>query len=95
LTGDFFTPLPWWGLNASASALLTWKSYVQDIPFARLVPGEEADNTSIVYVELIRGLAENLNAQLRFAWARAETDIGNSYYNRFGTTLLFNFRPGG
>jgi hypothetical protein len=95
VTADLFTPLPWWDLKANASALLTWKEYAQDTPFARLVPGEEADNTSIVYLGLVRSLAVNLNSELRFTWARAETDIGNSYFNRFGSTLLFNFRPGG
>jgi hypothetical protein len=95
VTGDVLTPLPWWGLSASANAMLTWKSYVNDTPFVRVVPGEEADNASIVYVDLVRQMAPNLNAQLRFGWTRAETDIGNSYFNRFGTTLLLNFRPGG
>jgi hypothetical protein len=95
VTGDLFTPLPWWSLGANAKAMLTWKSYVNEIPYVRLVPGEEADNASVVYFGLSRYLAMNLNAELRFGWTRAETDIGNSYYNRFGSTLLFNFRPGG
>jgi hypothetical protein len=95
VTSQLFTPLPWWGLNASGRALLTWKNYIVETPFARLVPGEEADNASIIEAALSRELAKNLTAQLRFGWTRAETDIGNSYFERFGTTLLFNFRPGG
>lgn len=95
VTGNLSTLLPWWDLAADARTQLNWKTYVRDTPFARLVPGEEADNASIVYLTLIRPVASNLDAHLRFGWTRAETDIGNSYYNRFGTTLLFNFRPGG
>ena len=92
--GDLTAPLPYWDLGVSAFALLTWKSYVQRLEFARLVPGEEADNASVVYVDLIRPLAENLDGVLRFGWTRAETDIGESYYRRVGATFLMNFRPG-
>jgi hypothetical protein len=93
VTSQLITTLPRWGLNASGRALLTWKSYIVETPFARLVPGEEADNASIIDVSLSRQLATNLTGQLRLGWTRAETDIGNSYYERLGTTLLFNFRP--
>jgi hypothetical protein len=95
VTGDAYVELPWWSLSTGLTSLLTWKAYVHQTQFARLVPGEEADNASVVHLDLIRPLASNLNATLRFGWTRAETDIGNSYYNRVGTSLLFNFRPAG
>jgi len=38
-------------------------------------------------------LAPNLDGVLRFGWTRAETDIGDQYYQRYGVSVLFNFRP--
>lgn len=93
--GDLTASLPIWELSTTVFTLFTWKSYVHVVEFDRLVPGEEADNASIVYLDLGRPLAENLDGVLRFGWTRAETDIGGSYYQRLGTTLLLNFRPGG
>jgi hypothetical protein len=93
VTGDLFTQLPWWGLSTKLVSLIAWKTYVHETPYARLVPGEEADNGSVVHLDLIRDMAPNLTATLRFGWTRAEADIGNSYYRRFGTSLLFAFRP--
>jgi hypothetical protein len=93
VTGNLYTALPWAGISANAVSLLTWKTYVHQTSFARLVPGEEADNASVVYLDLIRRIATNLDATLRFGWTRAETDIGNAYYRRFGVSALFNFRP--
>jgi hypothetical protein len=71
----------------------TFKSYVQDISFARLVPGEEADNASVTYLQIGHALASNLDGAVRFAWTRAETDIGDNYYRRFGGSIQFNYRP--
>jgi hypothetical protein len=61
--------------------------------FAQLVPGEEADNASVIYVEATRPLLLNLDGAVRFRWTRAETDIGNSYFERFGASFLFRYRP--
>jgi hypothetical protein len=88
----FSAPLPR-GLNLNLYALLTTKDYVHQTEFARLVPGEEADNASTVYLELARPLMVNLDGAVRFGWNRAETDIGDSYFERFGTTVLFRYRP--
>ena len=52
-------------LTLSVLALLTTKSYVNDTDFARLVPGEEADNASIVYAELVRSIRSNLDGGVR------------------------------
>lgn len=74
-------------------ALLTAKSYVHETDFARLVPGEEADNASIAYLQLGRPVAANLDAAFRLGWTRAETDIGSAYYRRLGASLQLNYRP--
>jgi hypothetical protein len=93
LRGFVFRELPVWGLYARATANLTWKTYVHETSFARLVPGEEADNASLLFIDLSREVAPNLDATLRFGWTRAETDIGRSYYRRLGTSLLMTFTP--
>ncbi|HSG07277.1 MAG TPA: hypothetical protein VLA36_02900 [Longimicrobiales bacterium] len=74
-------------------SVLTFKSYVHEISFARLVPGEEADNASVAYLQIGRALAANLDGAVRFAWTRAETDIGSAYYRRLGGSVQFNYRP--
>ena len=73
--------------------VLTSKSYIHPTEFARLVPGEEADNASVVYASLTRPLAPNLDGALRLGWTRAETDIGDSYFQRFGATFFLHYRP--
>ena len=85
-------PLPA-DMSLSLYALITRKSYVAETSFSRLVPGEEADNASVAYLQLGRPLAVNLDGAIRFGWTRAETDFGNAYYQRFGGTIQFNFRP--
>ncbi|MDP2955942.1 MAG: hypothetical protein Q8N53_05950 [Longimicrobiales bacterium] len=76
-------------------ALLTMKSYVHEIDFVFLVPGEEADNASIAYLQLGRPIATDLDGAFRLGWTRAETDIGNTYYRRLGASLQLNYRPNG
>lgn len=85
-------PLPH-DLTLNFFATLTDKRYLTSTEFARLVPGEEADNASVVYLELARPLFPNLDGALRFGWNRAETEIGNSYFERFGATFLLRYRP--
>jgi hypothetical protein len=87
-------PLPG-GFGINLFGVLTGKSYFSATEFARLVPGEEADNASVVYLSLTRALAPNLDGALRVGWTRAETDIGSSYFQRYGATLLFHYRPVG
>ena len=72
---------------------LTAKRYLTETEFAQLVPGEEADNASVIYVEASRPLFRNLDGAVRFGWTRAETDIGDSYFERYGATFLFRYRP--
>lgn len=85
-------PMPY-DLGLSFSADLTEKQYLTDSEFARLVPGEEADNASVVFLEVTRPFFVNLDGAVRLGWTRAETDIGDSYYERFGGSLLFRYRP--
>jgi len=82
-------------LSLSFFANLTEKWYKTRTAFARLVPGEEADNASVVYLELARPLMVNLDGAVRFGWNRAETDIGNAYFERYGATFLLRYRPWG
>jgi hypothetical protein len=93
VSGTFFRRLPWWDLATQVEVDLTAKSYVHETPFARLVPGEEADNASRLYLDVQKPLSENLTSTVRFGWTRAETDIGRSYYRRLGMSLLMTFRP--
>jgi len=72
---------------------LTDKSYLTETEFARLVPGEEADNASTIYLEMARPLMVNLDGAVRLGWNRAETDIGDSYFERYGATFLLRYRP--
>lgn len=90
----FQTPLPQ-DLTLNVYAVLMTKSYVRKTGFALLVPGEEADNASAAYIQLTRPVSSSLDAAVRLGWTRAETNTGNSYYQRFGGSLQFNFRPHG
>ncbi len=92
LRGELTAPLPW-DMSITLFTTVTGKDYLLETEFARLVPGEEADNASVAYVTLARPFAPNLDGRLRFGWTRAETDIGDSYYERYGVTFLFDFRP--
>ncbi|HKJ02208.1 MAG TPA: hypothetical protein VJ997_07125 [Longimicrobiales bacterium] len=85
-------PLPR-DFSLNVYSVFTFKSYVHDSGDARLVPGEEADNASVAYLQIGHALASNLDGAIRFAWARAETDIGSAYYRRFGGSIQFNYRP--
>ncbi len=78
----------------SAYAALTLKQYLEAIPSARLIPGEEANNASLAYLSLTRGLARNLDGTVRLGWTRAETEIGGEYFQRVGAYLLLRYRPG-
>ncbi|MBI4538518.1 MAG: hypothetical protein HY704_03280 [Gemmatimonadetes bacterium] len=80
--------------NLQFFAMLTGKSYLHRSPFARLVPGEEADNASVAFVSLSHPLTPALDGALRVGWTRAETEIGNAYFQRYGATFFLHYRPG-
>lgn len=88
----FNTSLPR-GVALSLYGALTAKQYIHESQFARLLPGEEANNASFAYVEVARNLAQNLDGTVRVGWTRAETEIGGAYFERFGGSFYFNFRP--
>ncbi len=92
--GQITYPLPW-SIIADAFVVATGKSYLFETEFVRLVPGEEADNASQAYLTLSRPVAVNLDAALQLGWTRAETDVGEQYYERYGVTVLFRYRPNG
>jgi len=77
----------------SFSADITTKRYLTKTEYVQLVPGEEADNASIVYLEASRPLYQNLDSAFRVGWTRAEENIGRSYFERFGVSVLFRYRP--
>lgn len=77
----------------SAYGALTAKQYLHDSDFARLLPGDEANNASLAYVSFARSLARNLDGTVRVGWTRAETEIGDAYFERFGAYFLLHFRP--
>ena len=87
-------PLPL-DVGATLLAVITGKSYVNESDFKVLIPGEEADNASVVYLDLARPLAQDLDGSVRLGWTRAEADVGNAYFQRFGVSMLLRYRPGG
>jgi len=81
-------------LSLSVYGALTAKQYLHPSEFARLLPGEEANNASLAYVSLSRPIARNLDGTFRVGWTRAETEIGDAYFQRYGATFLLHYRPG-
>ena len=59
-----------------------------------MVPGEEADNASALFLQVTRRLAENMDGSVRLGWTRAESNIADEYFERFSGTLLLTYRPG-
>ncbi len=92
LNASVSTPLPA-DMSLNVRAVLTAKDYLTETEFARLIPGEEADNASTVYVEVSRFLSNTVSAAVRAGWTRAETDIGDAYFVRYGTTVFLRYRP--
>ena len=82
-----------WDFLLQFSAVVTGKSYLHSTEFARLVPGEEADNASVVHLEFSRSLASNLDGALRFVGTRAEAEVGESYFRRYGVSVMLQYRP--
>ncbi|MEX0856069.1 MAG: hypothetical protein WD056_00720 [Gemmatimonadota bacterium] len=80
-------------LSLSLYGAYSVKQYLHASEFARLLPGEEADNASLAYVSLSRSLAMNLDGTFRVGWTRAETEIGDAYFQRFGGSFALHYRP--
>lgn len=60
-----------------------------------LVPGEEVNNALVVYLDLARPFAPALDGSVRLGWTRAEADVGDSYFQRFGISMLLRCHPNG
>jgi len=91
-SGLFTTSLPR-DLSVSVYGAVSAKSYLHPSEFARLLPGEEADNATLAYVAVSRALSSRLDGTVRVGWTRAETDVGDAYFQRFGGSLILRFRP--
>ena len=92
VNADVSTPLPW-DMGLDVVAVLTGKNYLTETEFARLIPGEEADNASRVFVGVSRELTDAVNATVRVGWTRAETDIGEAYFERYSLAAFLRYRP--
>ena len=86
------TPLPA-DMRFNVTAVLTEKDYLTETEFIRLIPGEEADNASRVFVGVSKYLTDAVNALLQVGWTRAETEIGDAYFERYSGRLLVRYRP--
>lgn len=82
-----------WEITANLYGVYTLKRYLLELETARVAPGEEADNATVAYLLLSRPVAANLDGAIRFGWTRAETDIGDSYFRRYGFSFLLDYRP--
>lgn len=91
-SGLFATSLPR-DLSLSVYGAISTKSYLHPSEFARLLPGEEADNATLAYVAVSRALSSRLDGTVRVGWTRAETDVGDAYFERFGGSFIVRFRP--
>ena len=86
------TPLPA-DMRLHVTAVLTAKDYLTETEFIRLIPGEEADNASRVYVGVSRQLTDAVDGLFRIGWTRAETEIGDAYFERYSGSLFLHYRP--
>jgi hypothetical protein len=92
IRGVFAVPLSE-GMTLNAYGQFTDKQYLQETGFALVVPGEEADNASALFLQVTRRLASNMDGSLRLGWARAESNIADEYFERFSGTFLLTYRP--
>ena len=60
-----------------------------------LVPGEEADNASILYAEVTRALGLRVDGAFRLGWRKVETHFSGAFYTRFGGGFSLRVRPWG
>lgn len=72
---------------------LAAKSYTHKGRYQYLVPGEEADNATIVHAKLDRELGPNVRGVFGVFWNDVETNISGAFYRAFGATFTMNIRP--
>ena len=68
------------------------KRYLNEQAF--LVPGEEADNATIVFAQVTRFLREGVRAGGGVGWTKAETNISGAYYQRFSVSFSLTVNRG-
>ncbi len=67
------------------------KRYINQQDF--LVPGEEADNATIVFAQVTRFLRDGVRAGIGGGWRRAETNFSGAYYQRFSMSFSLTVSP--
>lgn len=72
---------------------LAAKSYTHQGRYQYLVPGEEADNATIVHAKVQRTLGLNVDGELGVFWRDVETNISGAFYRSLGTSFTMSIRP--
>lgn len=72
---------------------LSAKSYTHQGRYQYLVPGEEADNATIVHAKVRRELGLDVHGVLGVFWRDIETNISGAFYRSLGTSFTMNIRP--
>ena len=67
------------------------KRYINQQDF--LIPGEEADNATIVFAQVTRFLRDGVRAGIGGGWRRAETNFSGAYYQRFSMSFSLTVSP--
>ncbi len=67
------------------------KRYIGQQDF--LIPGEEADNATIVFAQVTRILADGMRTGIGGGWRRAETNFSGAYYQRFSLSFSLTVNP--
>ena len=67
------------------------KRYINQQDF--LIPGEEADNATIVFAQVTRFLDNGVRAGIGGGWRRAETNFSGAYYQRFSVSFSLTVSP--
>ena len=80
------------GMDLVLTGTLARKRYIEPARHA-LVPGEEADNATIVYAELTKALASRVDGAFRIGWGKVETNFTGAFYTRFRGGFSLRVRP--
>lgn len=67
------------------------KRYINQQDF--LIPGEEADNATVVFAQVTRFLRDGVRAGIGGGWRRAETNFSGAYYQRFSVSFSLTVSP--
>lgn len=67
------------------------KRYINQQDF--LIPGEEADNATIIFAQVTRFLRDGVRAGIGGGWTRAETNFSGAYYQRLSVSFSLTVNP--